>query len=85
MMCCQVVGPRVDLKVKSSLTSQPVTRRGGPHPINHWHHCGDTTWMRRTIQGFFWGERTDDHLSDATVSGFREAVCNPQCPEVRQD
>lgn len=28
MMCCQVVGPRVDLKVKSSLTSQPVTRGG---------------------------------------------------------
>lgn len=28
MMCCQVVGPRVDLKVKSSLTSQAVTRGG---------------------------------------------------------
>lgn len=26
MMRCQVVGPRVDLKVKSDLTSLPVTR-----------------------------------------------------------
>ena len=28
MMCCQVVGPRVDLTVKSNLTSLPMTGGG---------------------------------------------------------